>query len=173
MPLIGIVSRLVDQKGFDLIADVATELRNMPLQLVVLGTGHPRYERLFSELAASTGNIRARIGFDAPLSHRIYAGSDFFLMPSAFEPGGLGQLIALRYGTLPIVHATGGLADTVTDLDAHPETGNGISFGAYATEALQDALQRALRLYARQDRWPALVERAMAYDSRWSASSLD
>ncbi|HLI06011.1 MAG TPA: glycogen/starch synthase [Ktedonobacteraceae bacterium] len=171
VPLIGIVSRLVDQKGFDLIAGLAGELRDLRLQLIVLGTGHASYEHLFRELAATTSNVRARIGFDAALSHRIYAGSDFFLMPSAFEPGGLGQLIALRYGTLPIVHATGGLADTVTDLDAHPETGNGISFGAYATEALQDALQRALRLYARQDRWPALVERAMAYDSRWSASA--
>jgi starch synthase len=184
-PLMGIVSRLVDQKGFDLLAELAAELRDLPLQLVVLGTGHPRYELLFRELATSTNNVRARIGFDVPLSHRIYAGSDFFLMPSAFEPGGLGQLIALRYGTLPIVHATGGLADTVTDLDAHPNTGNGISFTPYTASALLDALHRALRLYAshralrlydeqlRQepDRWPDLVKRAMAYDSRWSASA--
>jgi starch synthase len=92
-------------------------------------------------------------------------------MPSAFEPGGLGQLIALRYGTLPIVHATGGLADTVTDLDAHPSTGNGISFLPYTPPALLDALQRALHLYADHDRWPTLVARAMAYDSRWSASA--
>jgi starch synthase len=171
MPLVGIVSRLVDQKGFDLIAEIASQLRDLPLQLVVLGTGHPRYEQLFRELATSTGNVRARIGFDAALSHRIYAGSDFFLMPSAFEPGGLGQLIALRYGTLPIVHATGGLADTVTDLDADPDMGNGISFTSYTSSALLDALQRALRLYALQDRWPSLVERAMTYDSRWSASA--
>jgi starch synthase len=171
LPLMGIVSRLVDQKGLDLIAEIAAELRDMPLQLIVLGTGQPRYEQLFSELAGSTGNIRARIGFDAALSHRIYAGADFFLMPSAFEPGGLGQLIALRYGTLPIVHATGGLADTVTDIDAHPTTGNGISFTPYAASALLDALQRALRLYAQHDRWSTLVKRAIAYDSRWSASA--
>jgi starch synthase len=171
LPVIGIVSRLVDQKGLDLITDIAPDLRKMPLQLIVLGTGQPRYEQLFSELARSTANIRARIGFDAALSHRIYAGADFFLMPSAFEPGGLGQLIALRYGTLPIVHATGGLADTVTDLDAHPESGNGVSFTPYAASALHDALNRALRLYAQQDRWPTLIERAMAYDSRWSASA--
>jgi starch synthase len=171
MPLMGIVSRLVDQKGLDLIAEIAAELRDMPLQLIVLGTGQPRYEQLFSELAGSTGNIRARIGFDAALSHRIYAGADFFLMPSAFEPGGLGQLIALRYGTLPIVHATGGLADTVTDLNANPDTGNGVSFTPYTASALLDALHRALRLYAQRDRWPTLVERAMAYDSRWSASA--
>lgn len=171
LPVMGIVSRLVDQKGLDLIAEIAAELRNMPLQLIVLGTGHPRYEQLFSELAASTGNIRARIGFDALLSHRIYAGADFFLMPSAFEPGGLGQLIALRYGTLPVVHATGGLADTVTDLNAHPDSGNGISFTPYSSSALLDALERAVRLYAQRDLWPTLVERAMSYDSRWLASA--
>jgi starch synthase len=171
LPLIGIVSRLVDQKGFDLIAELADQLRDLPLQLVVLGTGHPGYEQLFRELAASTGNVRARIGFDVALSHRIYAGSDFFMMPSLFEPGGLGQLIALRYGTLPIVHATGGLADTVTDLDADPENGNGISFDDYTSEALLAALHRAIKHYEAHDRWPALVERAMGYDSRWSASA--
>jgi starch synthase len=172
VPLVGIVSRLVDQKGFDLIAAIAGELRKLPLQLVVLGTGHPQYEKLFLELAESTDHVRTRIGFDVALSHRIYAGSDFFLMPSTFEPGGLGQLIALRYGTLPIVHATGGLADTVTDVYNDPVHGNGISFTEYTPSALLDALQRSLGLYAEHDRWPDLVERAMAYDSRWSASAL-
>jgi starch synthase len=171
VPLIGIVSRLVDQKGFDLLAEIAHELGNLPLQLIVLGTGHPQYEQLFRDLASRTNNTRVHIGFDVSLSHRIYAGSDFFLMPSAFEPGGLGQLIALRYGTLPIVHATGGLADTVTDLDAQPATGNGISFTPYAAPALLDALRRALRHYAERERWPTLVARAMAYDSQWSASA--
>jgi starch synthase len=170
-PLVGVVSRLVDQKGFDLLASIAQELCNLPLQLVVLGTGHPRYEQLFRELAASTKNVRARIGFDVALSRRIYGGTDFFLMPSAFEPGGLGQLIALRYGTLPIVHATGGLADTVIDLDAHPDTGNGLSFTVYTPSELLDALHRALRLYAQRERWPDLIAHAMAYDSRWSTSA--
>jgi starch synthase len=167
-PLVGIVSRLVDQKGFDLLASFAQELRALPLQLVILGTGQPQYEHLFRELATSTDNVRVRIGFDVALSRRIYGGADFFLMPSAFEPGGLGQLIALRYGTLPVVHATGGLADTVTDLDAHPATGNGVSFVPYTPDALLDALQRALRLYGQHERWPELIARAMAYDSRWS-----
>ena len=171
LPVVGIVSRLVDQKGFDLIAEIADELRSLPLQLVVLGTGQPRYEQLFAELAASSPNIRVRIGFDAPLSHRIYAGSDFFLMPSAFEPGGLGQLIALRYGALPIVHATGGLTDTVTDLDIDPAAGNGFSFLPYTGAALLDALRRALQHYAERERWPELVARALTYDSRWSASA--
>jgi starch synthase len=171
LPLLGIVSRLVDQKGFDLIAEIAAELCDLPLQLVVLGTGHARYEQLFRELATSTANVRVRLGFDAALSHRIYAGADFFLMPSAFEPGGLGQLIALRYGTLPIVHATGGLADTITDLDTEPERGNGISFTPYTANTLLDALRRALRLYAERERWPELIARAMTYDSHWSASA--
>jgi starch synthase len=92
-------------------------------------------------------------------------------MPSAFEPGGLGQLIALRYGTLPIVHATGGLADTVTDLDADPASGNGFSFTSYTAPALLNALHRALQTYIAHTQWPNLVERAMEYDSRWSASA--
>jgi starch synthase len=172
-PLVGIVSRLVDQKGFDLIASIASELRDLPLQLVVLGTGQPRYEQELRELAGTSDNVRAHIGFDIALSHRIYAGADFFLMPSAFEPGGLGQLIALRYGTLPIVHATGGLADTVTDIDDSPSAGNGLSFTRYSASALLDTLRRALRLYAQRELWPTLVARAMAYDSRWSASAYD
>lgn len=171
IPLIAIVSRLVDQKGFDLLATIAPVLSNLPLQLVVLGTGHPHYEHLFRELAASTANVRARIGFDVALSHRIYAGADLFLMPSAFEPGGLGQLIALRYGTIPIVHATGGLADTVTDYDADPTHGNGFSFSDYTPALLLDALERALRQYTEKESWNVLVERAMRYDSRWSASA--
>jgi starch synthase len=162
---------LVDQKGFDLLAALAEEMPRLPLQLVVLGTGHASYERLFHTLAETTPNVRARIGFDVPLSHRIYAGCDFFLMPSAFEPGGLGQLIALRYGALPLVRATGGLADTVTDLDANPASGNGLTFMPYEPAALLDTLQRALHLYAERERWPGLVARAMAYDSRWSASA--
>jgi starch synthase len=171
VPVVGIVSRLVDQKGFDLLAAIVEELPRLPLQLVVLGTGHPAYERLFRDLTQAAPNVRAQIGFDVPLSHRVYAGCDFFLMPSAFEPGGLGQLIALRYGSLPIVRATGGLADTVSDLDADPANGNGLSFTPYESAVLLDTLFRALRLYTDRDRWPELVTRAMAYDSRWSASA--
>lgn len=171
VPLVGVVSRLVDQKGFDLVAELGDTLGAMPLQLAVLGSGQPRYEQLFRDLSARTENMRARIGFDVALSHRIYAGADFFLMPSAFEPGGLGQLIALRYGTLPLVRATGGLADTVSDVDADPDAGNGLSFVEYSAEALRQTLDRALLLYANRERWPVLVARAMAYDSRWSASA--
>jgi len=170
-PLVGIVSRLVDQKGFDLLADCVAELGKLPLQFIVLGTGHPHYEQLFRDLSAPTSNVRARIGFDNALAHRIYAGTDYFLMPSAFEPGGLGQLIAMRYGTLPIVHATGGLADTVSNIDANPSSGTGISFDEYTSTALLQALNRAILLYEKQASWPTFISRAMAYDSRWSASA--
>lgn len=171
VPLVGIVSRLVDQKGFDLVAEIADELRSLPLQLVVLGAGQEHYERLFHDLSETSRNIRARIGFDNALSHRIYAGSDFFLMPSRFEPGGLGQLIAMRYGSLPIVHATGGLADTVTDVDAHPGTGTGLSFDAYTPAALLETLRRALALYADPQRMEGAVLRAMRYNSTWAESA--
>jgi starch synthase len=157
--------------GFDLIAAIAPQLGVLKLQLVVLGTGHPRYEQLFRDLVASTNNVRAHIGFDVALSHRIYAGADLFLMPSAFEPGGLGQLIALRYGTIPIVHATGGLADTVIDVDDDPERGNGFSFSEYTPTLLLDALDRALKRYRESEGWNVLIKRAMEYDSRWSASA--
>jgi starch synthase len=170
-PLIGIVSRLVDQKGFDLIAALAAELRELPLRMVVLGTGHAGYEQLFRELSASSRNIRARIGFDVALSHRIYAGADFFLMPSRFEPGGLGQLIAMRYGTVPIVRATGGLADTVTDVDERPDVGTGLSFMEYTPAALLETLRRALALYADPERMEGAILRAMRYNSTWVASA--
>ncbi len=171
LPLVTMVTRLVDQKGLDLLQAITAELCDLPLHLIVLGAGQPEYEDWLRELNTSSANVRARIGYDANLSRRLYAGGDFFLMPSAFEPGGLGQLIALRYGTLPVVRATGGLADTVTDVDADPERGNGISFVDYASAALLDALRRAQRLYADHARWAPLPARAMAYDSRWSASA--
>ena len=171
VPLVTMVTRLVDQKGLDLLQEIAPQLRALPLHLIVLGTGLPEYEALFRDLSATSDNIRARIGFDVALSRRLYAAADFFLMPSAFEPGGLGQLIALRYGAVPVVRATGGLADTVTDLDTDPAQGNGLSFVPYTASALLETLNRALRLYGERERWPSLVARAMAYDSRWSASA--
>jgi starch synthase len=173
VPLVTMVTRLVDQKGLDLLTGIAAELRGLPLHLIVLGAGQPEYESWLSNLSATSPNVRARIGYDADLSRRLYAGGDFFLMPSAFEPGGLGQLIALRYGTVPIARATGGLADTITDVDADPDhgNGNGISFADYTPAALLEALRRALRLHADGARWAPLPARAMAYDSRWSASA--
>ena len=142
-------------------------------QLVVLGSGDPSYEAKWRELAASTkGRLALTLGFDAALAQRIYAGADFFLMPSRFEPCGLGQLISLRYGTIPVVRAVGGLANTVHDVDAHAGKGNGFSFTPYEPAAFADAIQRALHRYrADGEPWSALRARAMREDHSWTASA--
>ena len=127
MPLIGIVSRLADQKGFDLLAAIAPQLLRKRLQLVVLGSGDARYQDLFLDLARRfTKRLAVRIAFDNALAHKIEAGSDMFLMPSRYEPCGLNQMYSLRYGTIPIVRATGGLQDTVVEFDAQRGRGNGV-----------------------------------------------
>ena len=172
-PVFGVIGRLVEQKGVDLLTAVAPWLLEKGGQLVVLGTGEPAYEAKWRELAAKAkGKAALTLGFDAALAQRIYAGSDFFLMPSRFEPCGLGQLISLRYGTIPIVRAVGGLADTVHDLDAHAGKGNGFSFGKYEAAAFADAIQRALHRYrADGEPWSALRARAMREDHSWTASA--
>src|SRR5687767_6602867 len=126
----------------------------MGAQLVVLGTGDPAYEAKWRDLAAkSKGRLALTLGFDAALAQRIYAGADIFLMPSRFEPCGLGQLISLRYGTVPVVRATGGLADTVQDFDPDTETGTGFVFRDYTPEALRAVVLRALDAYGRSNVW--------------------
>ncbi len=137
--LIGIVSRLADQKGLDLVAEAAWQMLERPVQFIILGTGDPRYENLFRDLEGRyPSRFKAYIGFDANLAQRIYAGSDLFLMPSRFEPCGLGQLISLRYGTIPLVRATGGLADTVEDYGTG--AGDGFVFHDYDAGALLHTL---------------------------------
>lgn len=172
VPVIGIVSRLADQKGFDLITAIASRMLSMPLQLVLLGAGSPEYQRYFTALAKrKPDRVAVRIGFDVDLAQRIYAGSDMFLMPSRFEPCGLGQLISLRYGTIPIVRATGGLADTILDYTAAPDQGNGFVFTDYDSAALLDTLSRALKVYGDAAAWSALVKRAMDSDFSWHRSA--
>ncbi|MCL6638164.1 MAG: glycogen synthase GlgA [Firmicutes bacterium] len=175
VPLIGLISRLVDQKGLDLIAGIIDEMMGQDIQFVVLGSGDRYYEQLFE-------NIRARypekmglyIGFNAILAQRIYAGSDMFLMPSRFEPCGLGQLISLRYGTIPIVRFTGGLADTVHDYNPMTGSGNGFGFSEYSGRALLNAVQRALQLYREQpEQWQRLVKNAMELDFSWARSGVE
>jgi starch synthase len=171
-PVFGVIGRLVEQKGVDLLTAVAPWLVAQGGQLVVLGTGDPAYEEKWRDLAAkSSGRVSLTLGFDAALAQRIYAGSDFFLMPSRFEPCGLGQLISLRYGTIPIVRAVGGLATTVRDVDSDPR-GNGFSFAKYEAAAFSDAIQRALHHYrAGGQPWQQLRTRAMREDHSWSASA--
>jgi starch synthase len=163
-PLIGMISRMVDQKGFDLIAAVAGELATLGAAFVVLGTGDPRYQDLWRQLAVEyPDRIAARIGFDERLAHLIEGGADLFLMPSRFEPCGLNQMYSQRYGTPPVAHATGGLIDTIEDgrtgfLFARPETG-----------ALIGAVRRATELWRDRGRWHEMQRRGMQRDFSWSA----
>jgi starch synthase len=175
-PLIGIISRMVDQKGFDLIAALSADLPNLGAFFVVLGTGDPKYQDMWRHLAIQhPARIAARIGFDERLAHLIEGGADMFLMPSRFEPCGLNQMYSLRYGTVPIVHKVGGLADTVTDYEARPEGGsvppNGFVFGEHTPAALMGALERALRLFRNPEAWRELQRAGMAEDHSWDRSA--
>jgi len=166
-PVIGIVSRFSGQKGFDLIAEVAAEIADLDLYLVVLGTGDATYEELLAGLAAThPGRIAVRIAYDNRLAHKIEAGSDMFLMPSRYEPCGLNQIYSLRYGTVPIVRATGGLDDTIDE-----ETG--FKFQEYTGCALMDSIKLALSAWKDQPEWRETMLRGMAKDYSWSASAAE
>ncbi len=172
VPLMGMISRLADQKGFDILAEASDQLMELDLQFVLLGTGEERYHRMFANLAGKyEGQAAVFLKFDSALARRIYAGSDAFLMPSRFEPCGLGQMIAMRYGSVPIVRSTGGLADTVEDYDPATGRGNGFAFSDYSEEALLGAVERATKTYRRQDVWRTLMERGMRADFSWRASA--
>jgi starch synthase len=172
IPLIGIISRLTDQKGFDILGDVIDHILDLDLQLILSGTGDPHYHEMFSRIAqAYPGKAAIFLTFNASLAQKIYAGTDIFLMPSRFEPCGLGQLIAMRYGSVPVVRATGGLADTVQDLDPTTGEGNGFSFVRYDRWALFATLVRALESYKYKDSWHKLQVRGMTSDYSWKASA--
>ncbi|HHY98196.1 MAG TPA: glycosyltransferase, partial [Firmicutes bacterium] len=160
--------------GFDLLDEVIDELLGMNLQMVILGKGEDRYEELILSLKKrNPEKVAAVVGFNSALAQRIYAGSDMFLMPSQFEPCGLGQLISLRYGTIPIVRATGGLADTVHNYEPERGIGNGFSFVEYKGEALIDAVKRALAIYRDRATWERLVRHAMESDFSWNKSAVE
>jgi starch synthase len=174
VPLIGIVSRLTYQKGFDLIAAALDQLVALDVQIAVLGAGEARYHELWQSAARRyPSQIGVRFGFDEPVAQLVYGGSDLFLMPSLFEPGGLGQLLAMRYGSVPIVRATGGLADTVVDADASPNAGTGFVFGPATADALLAAVDRAVIAFRRPARWRAIVRRAMSQEFSWERSARD
>jgi len=171
-PLLGMISRLVSQKGCDLLEAALDALMNKDLQLVVLGTGEKKHEDyLLSAAARYPGRMGVRIVFDEALAHRIEAGADMFLMPSRYEPSGLNQLYSLKYGTIPIVRATGGLKDSVDEFDPIGGTGNGFTFQSYDAGALLDAVERALAAFHDQRRWSALMANAMAADHSWGRSA--
>ncbi|MBU0672950.1 MAG: glycogen synthase [Candidatus Margulisbacteria bacterium] len=165
-PLIGIVSRLDVLKGFDIIAEAIEGLVQLDCQLCLLGAGDPKYHELFKDLRRQhPDKIGVKLGFDAALAEQIYAGSDMFLMPSKYEPCGLGQLISFKYGTIPIVRKTGGLADTVHD------SKDGFVFEEYTGQALLAAIRRAIEAYQDKATWKKMQEQVMAYDYSWDASA--
>jgi len=172
VPLIGMVTRLAQQKGLDILELVLPHLLARDVQLVVLGLGDPRYHELLQRTARENpAKAAAFLTFDEPLAHQIYGGADLFLMPSRHEPCGLGQLIAMRYGTVPIVRATGGLADTVQDFDARTDQGTGFVFARCDPIGLFGAISRALEAYAHPGGWQGLMQRGMARDSSWDKSA--
>ncbi len=172
-PLCGSISRLVEQKGFDLVISALSKiLADEDVQYVVLGTGDPALERALAEMqTVHPKKVSIRVKYDEGLAHRIEAGSDLFVMPSRFEPCGLNQIYSLRYGTPPIVRAVGGLDDTIVDFDAHSETGTGFKFSEYTPAALEETWRRALRTYRTVRQFTALQKRAMAQDFSWAASA--
>ncbi len=173
VPVIGLISRLVDQKGLDLIAAVMDQLLNKDIQFIVLGSGDRYYEQMFQEARRRyPEKVGVFIGFNAPMAQRIYAGCDLFLMPSRFEPCGLGQLIALRYGTIPIVRSTGGLADTIQEFDPITLAGNGFTFKEYNPKAMLEAIERAVQLCTGQpELWRGLLKKALSADYSWARSA--
>ena len=172
VPILGIVSRLVSQKGWDLLTCVLKELLELDLQMIVLGGGDSSYEDMFKYAAyKNPDKAYVYIGYDDTLAHRIYAASDIFLMPSSFEPCGLGQLFALRYGTIPIVRETGGLKDTVIPFNEFTNEGNGFSFTNYNAHDMLFTIKRALSFYSQTDVWDMLVKRAMNSNYSWESSA--
>ena len=169
-PLIGLVSRLTGQKGLNLIVDSFEQLMNRDLQFVLLGSGDEYYESIFKDFQKRfPQKFSAYIGFNAELAQRIYAGSDIFLMPSRFEPCGLGQIISLRYGTIPVVRSIGGLADTITDFDENKADGNGFSFTEFSSSGMMKAIDRALKAYYEDtSAWLDLVKKALNQDFSWN-----
>jgi starch synthase len=174
-PVFAHVGRLVEQKGIDMLLDILPELMQRPLQLVMLGSGHAHLEAaLRAAQVQYPQQLGMRIGYDETLAHRIEAGADAFLMPSRFEPCGLNQIYSLRYGTLPIVRRTGGLADTVVDTTPATlaaGTATGFVFDSASPEALLASIDRALRLYALRTVWTRVVKNAMAQDFSWTRSA--
>ncbi len=172
-PVIGIVSRFAGQKGFDLIEQIAPDLLAEDIAITALGAGEPRYEKLVRDLAKTyRGKFRVKVAYDNILAHKIEAGADIFLMPSRYEPCGLNQIYSLKYGTVPVVHATGGLDDTIDAFDPATGRGTGFKFKEYDGTALLDAIRQALSTFRNEpDVWRRIQLNGMARDFSWQASA--
>ena len=172
VPLIGMVTRLANQKGLDILAQIIEPLLHLDVQFALMGTGDQYYHELFEQIAKKyPDKATVTFTFNSALAQRIYAGSDMLLMPSRFEPCGLNQMIAMRYGTIPIVRSTGGLADTVENFDPYTGRGNGFTFEEYESDALFAALKRAIETYKYAPTWHELMRRAMKTDHSWQVSA--
>ncbi len=173
-PLVGIVSRFADQKGFDLLAEVADALMQEDMAIVALGAGEAKHERMFRELSQQfPDRLAVKIAYDNTLAHKIEAGADIFLMPSRYEHCGLNQIYSLRYGTVPVVRATGGLDDTIEPFNPTSRRGTGFKFVEYTGSALLAALREALAIYADKSAWRRLQTNGMAKDFSWNASAAE
>lgn len=173
VPLLGFVGRLAEQKGMDILLPVIQELEQQgtSLQWAILGSGDPKTEEALKELNGKTRRIRSYIGFNTAMAQKIYAGCDMFVMPSAFEPCGLGQMIALAYGSVPVVRSVGGLVDTIFDIRCDEARGNGFSFSEYSSEELKETILAALDAYRNKQSWHDLIRRGMAEDHSWRSSA--
>jgi starch synthase len=175
VPVLGLISRLVDQKGFDILAEIFDDLMGFDVQFVILGTGDPKYHKLLEDLARKyPGKLALNITFDNRLAHLIESGSDMYLMPSQYEPCGLNQIYSLKYGTVPIVRETGGLKDTIvnlTDETLRDGTATGFSFRVYKPVALLETVKRALAFYTRKSSWSKLVANCMKQDWSWERAA--
>ncbi|KRN89989.1 glycogen synthase GlgA [Ligilactobacillus ceti] len=172
VPVIGVVSRLTDQKGFQLVLEEMENLLQFDIQFVLLGTGYQKYEEAFKYFAQRyPDKCGVKITFDIKQAQEIYAGSDLFLMPSAFEPCGLSQMISMRYGTLPIVHQIGGLQDSVNVYNPIEQTGNGFGFSEFSSFYMMETIKQALAVYSQADVWLKMMETAMQTDFSWKTAS--
>ncbi|MBU2567560.1 MAG: glycogen synthase [Elusimicrobia bacterium] len=166
--VLAMVSRLDCLKGIDILCEISEKLLQLPVQLVILGTGDKAYHDLLTVISKKyPKKFSLNLRFDNPLAHKIYAGSDVFLMPSMTEPCGLGQMIAMRYGTIPVVHRTGGLADSVAEFDPSTKKGTGFLFSDYKGVSLYGAIKKALDIFRNNEEWPSLVNNAMKHDFSW------
>jgi starch synthase len=167
-PLLGMISRLATQKGFDLLAQILQDLMKMPVNLVILGAGDAPIEENIRDMAKLyPDRLKLNSRFDEQMAHLIEAGADIFLMPSRYEPCGLNQMYSLRYGTIPVVHATGGLQDSVVDVLQYPDSGTGFKFYEYKPESFLEAIRSALKLFEDGRKLAEIQKRAMARDFSW------
>jgi starch synthase len=172
VPVLGVISRLADQKGFDLFGEILEELFTLDIGLVLLGTGEQKYHNLFTEVARKyPDKAGIRIAYDDRLAHKIEAGADLFLMPSKYEPCGLNQIYSLRYGTIPVVRATGGLDDTIVSYDPVTGRGNGFRFHRYDAKEFMKQIMVAIGYYHQPEHWKKLLQNAMAADFSWQRSA--